>query len=157
MKEALILLQMLSLNSLLAQDNIQTVKPSELSKGKVAAIKFRKQTPTTTAGKIEVRMNQFLDSMVRTADESPFFIQKIKSGTAQILFEYFRAGMLAGATVEQSYFVKCNAETMTARDIAEGRLVLLTGFATIKPSEFELLRFERILINKTPLQYASQY
>ncbi len=54
----------------------------------------------------------------------------------------FRDGALPAPTADQAYFVKCDRTTMTEADIAAGRLVLLVGFAPVKPAEFVILRIE---------------
>lgn len=145
-----------SLNSV-AQDSVQRIK-SEYYRQADAIIKRTITKPKlTTSQKVDVEINYYLDSMVRTADASPFFIKKVKAGVSSILYRYYRNGLLAGKKIEEAYFAKCNTETMTQKDIADGRLVLIAGYALLKPAEFEIRRFERILINKTPLQYASQF
>ena len=53
----------------------------------------------------------------------------------------FRAGTFQGAQARQAYMVKCGRETMTQDDIDKGRVVLLVGFAPLKPAEFVILRF----------------
>ncbi|MEJ8843518.1 hypothetical protein WG954_14100 [Lacibacter sp. H375] len=154
----ILLISLLSIHvALSAQDTIQRVKLSELQQTRLLSSPRLIKSSLTTAQKIELRINQFLDSMVRTADASPFFIQKIKNGVSNILYEFWKMGMLTGLAQEQAFYVKCNAQTMTAKDIAEGRLVVIAGYALIKPAEFEVIRFERMLINKTPLQYAANF
>lgn len=51
----------------------------------------------------------------------------------------FIASWFNGSTSSEAYFVKCDATTMTAQDIAEGRTVMLVGFAPISPGEFIIL------------------
>ena len=159
MKWLFIILLINACTELSAQDTVQRIKLTEIPTIRFSALpRIKKPSELTTAQKIELRINLFLDSIVRTADASPFFIQKIKTGVSNILYGFWRTGALTSASQqEQAFFVKCNAQTMTQKDIAEGRLVLLAGYAIIKPAEFEIRRFERILINKTPLQYASQF
>lgn len=158
MKWLFIILLINSCTELSAQDSIQRLKLPELQSNRILSSNRPLKTTLTTSQKIEARINSFLDSMVRTADASPFFIQKIKTGVNNILNGFWRAGALIGASKqEEAYFVQCNAQTMTQKDIADGRIVVITGYALIKPAEFETKRFERILINKAPLQYASQF
>ncbi|WP_407528087.1 hypothetical protein PDL71_08570 [Lacibacter sp. MH-610] len=141
-----------------AQDTIQRAKISGMQPGRILSSNRIIKPTLTTEQKIVASINLFLDSMVRTADASPFFIQKIKTGVSNILFGFRRTGALTGAgQQEQAFFVQCNVQTMTQKDIADGRLVLIAGYALLKPAEFEIRRFERILINKTPLQYTSQF
>ena len=158
MKWLFIILLINACTDLSAQDTLQRLKLPELQSKRILSSNRPVKTTLTTSQKIETRINSFLDSMVRTADASPFFIQKIKAGVNNILNGFWRSGLLTGASQQdQAFFVQCNAQTMTQKDIADGRLVVMVGFALIKPAEFEIRRFERILINKAPLQYASQF
>ncbi|HEX4958330.1 MAG TPA: hypothetical protein VFV46_09150 [Lacibacter sp.] len=158
MKWLFIILLINACTELTAQDTIQRLKLPELHSNRILSSNRLVKTPLTTSQKIEARINSFLDSMVRTADASPFLIQKVKAGVNNILNGFWRSGLLTGANQqEQAYFVQCNAQTMTQKDIADGRLVVIVSYALFKPAEFEIRRFERILINKTPLQYASQF
>jgi len=47
-------------------------------------------------------------------------------------------GWLAGVTTSDAFFVRCDATTMTAQDIAEGRTILLVGVALVRPAEFTI-------------------
>jgi len=55
------------------------------------------------------------------------------------MMSLFAAGWFKGATPSQAFFVKCDATTMSAQDLADGRTVMLVGFAPIAPAEFILL------------------
>lgn len=142
-----------------AQDTIRRMKVTEMPAIRISsALRFKKQPELTASQKIELSIHLFLDSMVRTADADPFFLQKVKAGVNNILYGFWRSGLLTGASQQdQAFFVQCNAQTMTQKDIADGRLVVIAGYALLKPAEFEIRRFEKILINKTPLQYVSQF
>lgn len=60
------------------------------------------------------------------------------------LTELWREGGLAGATADQSFFVRCGlGTTMTQNDIQQGRLIVEIGFAPVRPAEFVVLRFEQ--------------
>jgi uncharacterized protein len=50
------------------------------------------------------------------------------------------SGAMAGATPEQSYFVRCDQTTMTPDDIDAGRLIALVGIAPAMPAEFVIVR-----------------
>ena len=57
------------------------------------------------------------------------------------LNEIWRAGGLQGSMVEDAYFVRVGlGETMTQRDILEGRMVIEIGVTVIRPAEFIILR-----------------
>jgi hypothetical protein len=56
------------------------------------------------------------------------------------LLTVFNSGAFAGATPEQSYFVRCDQTTMTADDIDAGRLIALVGVAPAMPAEFVIIQ-----------------
>jgi uncharacterized protein len=84
-----------------------------------------------------------------------FFIGEVKTGVSVILYQFWKNRRLTGTKPEEAFFVQCDSQTMTQKDIADGRLVVLIGYARLKPAEFTTERFECILLNKTPLQYAN--
>lgn len=65
--------------------------------------------------------------------------------TAQIenyLYDLWRSGALNGIKPEHAFYVRTGLhETMTALDIAEGRLIIEVGAAVVRPAEFVVLRF----------------
>ena len=56
------------------------------------------------------------------------------------LLNQWQSGALLGSKPEQAYFVQCDRTTMTADDLAHGRLRLLIGVALLKPAEFVVVR-----------------
>lgn len=61
------------------------------------------------------------------------------------LLSEWRKGALQGSKPDQAYFVRIDRSTMTQNDIDQGRVVMLIGFAPLKPAEFVVLR----IIQKT--------
>ena len=51
----------------------------------------------------------------------------------------FLQGAFAGATASEAYFVRCDATTTTAADVALGLVTVVVGFAPLKPAEFVVL------------------
>lgn len=67
---------------------------------------------------------------------------KVKAMIENFLILQWRAGALAGAKPEQSFYVKIGLnETMTALDILEGRMIVEIGMAVVRPAEFIILKF----------------
>ena len=62
--------------------------------------------------------------------------------TTRLLFLMllWRQGALQGATPEQAFYVKCDAETNTQAEIDAGRVVIEVGMAPVKPAEFVIFR-----------------
>jgi phage tail sheath protein FI len=59
------------------------------------------------------------------------------------LMRQWRAGALMGATPEQAFFVKCDAETNPQDVIDAGQLVTVIGVAPVKPAEFVIFRISQ--------------
>jgi phage tail sheath protein FI len=56
----------------------------------------------------------------------------------------FRAGAFQGKTADEAYFVRCAlGDTMTQGDIDRGQVIIVVGFAPLKPAEFVILRLQQ--------------
>lgn len=67
---------------------------------------------------------------------------RIRAMIENFLTTQWRQGALAGTTPKDAFFVKVGlGETMTARDILEGRLIVEVGMAAVRSAEFIVLRF----------------
>lgn len=69
-----------------------------------------------------------------------FLWSRVTRDVSSFLKMVWRSGALFGATPEQAFFVKCDAETNPpeARDL--GQLVVEIGIAPVKPAEFVIFR-----------------
>lgn len=71
---------------------------------------------------------------------------RVRAMIENYLLLKWRDGALAGTRADQAFFVKCGLnETMTAQDVADGRLVVEVGLAVLRPAEFIILRFAQQL------------
>jgi len=52
----------------------------------------------------------------------------------------WRNGALEGITPEEAFQVQCGRGTMSPDDIASGRLIVVVGFAPVRPAEFVIIR-----------------
>lgn len=66
---------------------------------------------------------------------------RIRQTVGDFLNQLFRQGAFQGSTSPQACFVRCDRSTMTADDLANGRLRFEIGFAPLKPAEFVVLKF----------------
>ena len=58
----------------------------------------------------------------------------------------FRAGAFQGSKASDAYFVRCGlGDTMTQGDIDRGQVIVLVGFAPLKPAEFVIVRIQQIV------------
>jgi phage tail sheath protein FI len=55
----------------------------------------------------------------------------------------WQAGALFGASADQAFYVKCDAETNPPESIDEGKLVVEVGISPVKPAEFVIFRISQ--------------
>lgn len=56
----------------------------------------------------------------------------------------FRSGAFQGAKASDAYFVRCGlGDTMTQGDIDRGQVIVIVGFAPLKPAEFVIVRIQQ--------------
>ncbi len=56
----------------------------------------------------------------------------------------FRSGAFQGAKASDAYFVRCGlGDTMTQGDIDRGQVIVVVGFAPLKPAEFVIVRIQQ--------------
>lgn len=72
---------------------------------------------------------------------------KIKTATENFLTQTWKSGMILGIKQQEAYFVECGRNTMTQNDIDEGRLIMLIGVATVKPTEFIIFRIAQTILS----------
>lgn len=72
---------------------------------------------------------------------------QLRADVTDFMSSRFAAGWFQGSTPNQAFFVRCDATTMSAQDIAEGRTIIRVGFAPLTPAEFVILT---IVQQRTP-------
>jgi phage tail sheath protein FI len=70
--------------------------------------------------------------------------QRIKRTVNSFLLGLWRDGALFGATPEQAYYVKCDAETNPPDVVDAGYVVIEIGIAPVKPAEFVVFRIAQL-------------
>lgn len=88
---------------------------------------------------LERSLDRGLQWTVFEPNGEPLWAQ-IRLSVSSFMNHLFRRGAFAGTSSREAYFVKCGRETMTEAGICNGRVVLLVGFAPLKPAEFVILR-----------------
>lgn len=73
-------------------------------------------------------------------DNGPPLWSAIRHTVEDFLLREWRNGALLGATPDEAFFVRCDASTMTADDLANGRLICEIGIAPVRPAEFVIFR-----------------
>ena len=67
----------------------------------------------------------------------------VKRTASGFLRGLWSAGALFGATADEAFYVKCDAETNPPESIDEGKLVVEIGIAPVKPAEFVVFRISQ--------------
>ena len=68
---------------------------------------------------------------------------RLRVGT--FMHRLFTDGALQGLTPREAFLVKCDSDTTSADDIANGVVNIVVGFAPLKPAEFVLIRIQQLL------------
>ena len=66
--------------------------------------------------------------------------ERVKRTVGAFLLGVWRQGALFGATSQEAFYVKCDAETNPPDVIDRGQLVIEVGIAPVKPAEFVIFR-----------------
>lgn len=69
--------------------------------------------------------------------------QQIRLSASSYLHTLFRQGAFQGSTPREAYFVKCDSETTTDEDAANGVVNVLVGIAPVRPAEFVVVRIQQ--------------
>lgn len=68
----------------------------------------------------------------------------LRSNIGSFMNGLFRAGAFQGKTANEAYFVRCGlGDTMTQGDIDRGQVIVIVGFAPLKPAEFVIVRIQQ--------------
>lgn len=90
---------------------------------------------------IEVSVKQGTAWVVFEPNDAALWV-KVRTQIENYLTLQWRSGALAGAKPEQAFYVSCGlGQTMTALDIQQGRMIVETGMALVRPAEFIILKF----------------
>jgi phage tail-like protein len=70
---------------------------------------------------------------------------RIREAVETFMYSLFRQGAFPAESPRDAYFVKCDMETTTLNDVNSGIVNILVGFAPLKPAEFVVLKFQRVV------------
>jgi Bacteriophage tail sheath protein len=68
---------------------------------------------------------------------------QLRIAATNFLTQLWRSGALFGATREQAFYVKCDAETNPPEVIEAGQVICEIGIAPVKPAEFVIFRLSQ--------------
>ncbi|MDR6904978.1 phage tail sheath protein FI [Agromyces sp. 3263] len=92
-----------------------------------------------TALFLEASIERGLAWTVFEPNDEPLW-QEVRESVGAFLHDLFRAGAFHGHSPSDAFFVRCDRGTMSPEDLDAGELVVLVGFAPIRPAEFVVLR-----------------
>jgi hypothetical protein len=69
---------------------------------------------------------------------------QIRMNVGAFLETMYCQGAFQGTAPDQAYFVKCDSETTTSIDQANGIVNIIVGFASLKPAEFVIIQIQQI-------------
>ncbi|MDR5817135.1 MULTISPECIES: phage tail sheath C-terminal domain-containing protein [unclassified Caballeronia] len=73
---------------------------------------------------------------------TPLTWEKVRSAINSYLHQLWKQGALAGQSDDEAYFVQIGKDiTMSADDIAQGKMIVKIGLAATRPAEFIVLQF----------------
>jgi hypothetical protein len=67
---------------------------------------------------------------------------ELRRRVEEFMLTLYQRGAFEGRRPEDACFVRCDRTTMTQNDIDNGRLVILVGFAPVRPAEFTVFRIQ---------------
>jgi hypothetical protein len=108
--------------------------------GKTANYKNILAVPVAT--EIAHALNKLLSDYACMPNNETTWAQ-IRQAANNRLMQYFLDGKLKGTKPAEAFFVKAGNDTMTATDIANHKMILQTGIATIKPADFTIINAEQ--------------
>jgi len=79
---------------------------------------------------------------------SPILWGKVKRNITAFLTRVWRDGALFGATADEAFFVKVDAENNPSEVIDAGQLIIEVGVAPVKPAEFVIIRISQKALGK---------
>lgn len=109
-------------------------------KNNVPAVKAPGKLPLEAT--VEKELATILSAYTGQPNTAATWIQ-VKAAAENMLLTYFLNGKLQGTKAEHAFYVKMGTETMTAADIANKKMILIAGIATVKPAEFTMIRIEK--------------
>jgi len=96
-----------------------------------------------TAIMIEQSIYHGIQWAVFEPNDNPLWAS-LRSNIGSFMNGLFRAGAFQGATSDEAYFVRCGlGDTMTQGDIDRGQVIVIVGFAPLKPAEFVIVRIQQ--------------
>jgi phage tail sheath protein FI len=68
---------------------------------------------------------------------------RLSASVRAFLLRVWRSGALFGATPDEAFYVKCDAETNPPEVVEAGQVVCEIGISPVKPAEFVIFRLSQ--------------
>ena len=68
----------------------------------------------------------------------------IRRNIGAFMHDLFRQGAFQGSTPREAYFIKCDTTTTCQKDINQGFVNIMVGFAPLKPAEFVVINIRQV-------------
>jgi phage tail sheath protein FI len=81
-------------------------------------------------------------------NDEPLWSQ-IRLNVGAFLHRLFRQGAFQGRTPREAYLVKCDVETTSQEDVDAGIVIIVVGFAPLKPAEFVFITIRQLAAQPT--------
>jgi phage tail sheath protein FI len=98
---------------------------------------------------LEESLYRGLKWVVFEPNDEPLWAQ-IRLNVTGFMQDLFRQGAFQGGSPQQAYFVKCDNQTTTSLDQANGIVNIVVGFAPLKPAEFVIIQIQQIAGQPAP-------
>ncbi len=95
-----------------------------------------------TAIMLEVSIYEGIQWAVFEPNDEPLW-SLLRLNINAFMMNLFRSGAFQGSTPDEAFFVKCDKETTTQTEIDLGKVIILVGFAPLKPAEFVIVRISQ--------------
>jgi uncharacterized protein len=96
-----------------------------------------------TAIMIEQSIYNAIQWAVFEPNDEPLW-SSLRTNIGSFMNGLFRSGAFQGGTANDAYFVRCGlGDTMTQGDIDRGQVIVVVGFAPLKPAEFVIIRIQQ--------------
>jgi hypothetical protein len=95
---------------------------------------------------IEESLYRGLKWVVFEPNDEPLYGQ-IRLNVGAFMHNLFRQGAFQGQKRRDAYFVKCDMDTTPEKDVDEGRVNVMIGFAPLKPGEFVVIHVQQMAAN----------
>lgn len=101
-----------------------------------------------TALFIEDTLHRSTKWAVFEPNDEPLWAQ-LRLAIGTWMHDLWRQGAFQGSSPDEGYFVRCDPSTTSQRDIDNGVVTVVVGFAPLKPAEFVILHIRQNTLPST--------